>query len=641
MDNKIFKTDLINLKALENLFFSIPSYQRPYVWEQIHIESLLTDLWDSFEKDEVYYLGTILTKEDQISVELIDGQQRFTTLWLTAFVFNQKSSISETLLKNILKTEDNKIKINFEIRTEVEEYLNRLVNPNQYIDKQELKSTEHPYLKNISEALVTIENFINEKETTGKLKDFGDYIYEKVFFIKNKTPNNLDLNKLFSTINSAGVQLEQTDIVKANLLKQIDEKVLYSKIWEACENMNSFFEQNVKSSFPHSDWRNINFEYNIPFSEDIFIFEREDQLNYQDEFSIDSLHDIHIEYTTNEIQNEEDENNPGEIYCRSIINFGQLLLHTYRIYLYRQGKKDFEGTFHVNRLIEVFSNLTDPDEIKDFLKLLWEVRHVFDKYIIKWISDSNTKTERIELVNIHKDHEGYYSRTPYESKTSSLMLQSVLYFTGDYLRQYWLSPLLYKLLQNTEANYKANDIKVLDILENIDNQLSICTRLTDKEATFKLLTGNSLTPDFDFVDYLMNHSLGTGFRRYWFQKLEYILWKNWEEEKTEAYNNYRIVNRNSIEHVYPQNNSIIGDEFLHSFGNLVLTSVHQNSEYSDNEVFIKKRMFEKKLRNSTYDTLKSYYIFKYTNWENKDEIENNIEAHKNEMLDKLKEHYDI
>jgi hypothetical protein len=113
--------------------------------------------------------------------------------------------------------------------------------------------TKFPYLKNIAKALVTINGII-ELIDDEKLKDFGDYIYTKVKLIKNTTPEKIDLNKLFSTINSAGVQLEQTDIIKANLLYLIDEKVLYSKIWEACENTNNFFERTVRDSFPKTDW---------------------------------------------------------------------------------------------------------------------------------------------------------------------------------------------------------------------------------------------------------------------------------------------------------------------------------------------------------------------------------------------------
>lgn len=55
--------------------------------------------------------------------------------------------------------------------------------------------------------------------------------------------------------------------------------------------------------------------------------------------------------------------------------------------------------------------------------------------------DVDTKSESLELMNFNRNQDSYYSRSKYD-KSASMMLQSVLYFTGDYLRQYWLTPYL-------------------------------------------------------------------------------------------------------------------------------------------------------------------------------------------------------
>lgn len=137
----------------------------------------------------------------------------------------------------------------------------------------------------------------------------------------------------------------------------------------------------------------------------------------------------------------------------------------------------------------------------------------------------------------------------------------------------------------------------------------------------------------------MDTPIGTKFQHYWFQKLEYLLWKNWAFQKTNEFENYRIVSRNSIEHIYPQNpenpvkNPKMEDKYLHSFGNLVLLNVSQNSEYSNKSVDEKKSMFRN--RNNNYDTLKSYNIFyNYEIWTNVE-----IAAHQKAMIDLIKIHY--
>lgn len=646
MVNKMFGTAIVNIEKLQKLSFTIPTYQRPYVWGEEQIIKLLGDFYKSFlhNRNEDYYIGTILTKESETEAELIDGQQRFTTIWLTAFVVSRKHKNSE--IEKFLKNENGTLKINFEIRTEVESYFNNLLDKDIDEDIKIIQTNEiekYPYLKNIAKALVTINGFI-ESIPDIDLKSFGDYVYTKVLLIKNSTPKNIDLNKLFSTINSAGVQLEQTDIIKANLLKCLDEKVLYSKIWEACENTNNFFERNIRDSFPKTDWAKINLcDYN-EFDKNVFLIEdcHPETINTQNIshiFTIDNLALEIIEpYSENKKDISDEERDSEEVFCRSIINFGQLLLHTYRLHLRSEGFSDFEGTFHVNRLIEIFKPLEErnnPVEIKRFFLLLWKVRYLFDKYVIKWVSDVDTKIEQLELLNINRNSSNYYSRSRY-AKSNMLMLQSVLYFTGDYLRQFWLTSYLGYLLQN-HNNLDANHVIHLEKLEAIDNYQSLNKTDTDKVASLQLID-SSIDCSFELVKYLES-SVGTKFQHYWFQKLEYILWKNWGFDKTNEFDNYRIISRNSVEHIYPQTpentikNPKIDDKYLNSFGNLVLLSVSQNSEYSNKSVDEKRSMFINK--NNTYDTLKSYYIFqKFSSW-----LISDIEQHQKDMIEKIKTHY--
>ena len=154
-----------------------------------------------------------------------------------------------------------------------------------------------------------------------------------------------------------------------------------------------------------------------------------------------------------------------------------------------EGLADFEGTFHVNRLISIFKSLEDredPEEIKRFFLLLWEVRYLFDKYVIKWVSDIDSKTETLELVNINRNPGTiYYNRVKY-AKSESLMLQSVLYFTGDYLRQYWLSSYLDYLYYN-HKNQEATSQDHLKYLEKQDNIFSLNKSNTDKDLSWMLI----------------------------------------------------------------------------------------------------------------------------------------------------------
>jgi len=636
----MFKTRIINLQSISNRQFVVPTYQRPYVWELEQIEKLIKDCTYAFvsNENEPYFIGTILTSHKKGFSELIDGQQRFTTLWLIAVVYHKKGIKSKIV--NFLKSND-ALRLDFEIRKEVKEYFELIVNHplealNKY-NKTELASK--PYLENITKGVATIEGILDYLENPltklpVNLKVLGNFIYQKVMMVENITPPNVDLNKIFSSINNSGIQLEQSDIIKSNLLNRIKtKKILYSKIWESCENMNDYFERNVRKIFSKTNWKKINEKDFTFFQEHLFQYEVTDEIDNSKPYTIEEIFNNSKAFGNARIESYSSAGSE-EIYCRSIINFSQLLLHTYRIYLQLKNKPDFIGTFHTNRLIEIFSDLekSSEPEIIYFIELLWEVRYVFDKNIIKWITDTNTKEEHLELTSIIKNkHAGniYFNRNIIE-KSDQLMLQSVLYFTGDYLRQYWLTPYLFNMLSKDDDLSTKSDINVL---ENIDNQLSLSLR-SDKEASFCVMEGQ-LESGFDFFTYL-NQDNGTSFKHYWFQKLEYVLYKNWSNKRDEKFKRFRITSKNSVEHIYPQKPEFkpqLKDVDSNSFGNLVLLSVSQNSEYSRKDVNVKREEF---LGKPTYDSLKSFYIFSgYVGEWDDDRIRN----HKEVMINLLTDHY--
>ena len=324
-----FHTSIESLATLDDFDFSIPTYQRPYVWGDEQLKKLLDDFYTSFKQSDIsiYYVSTFLTKEENQHAELIDGQQRFTTLWLISFVISHlcpTSSISKFLKKG------NNLRLGFEIRKEVSEFLEALLEDSSVVNKvySEDYIIKYPYLKNIARALVFIKGYLEQKPDN-EIEAFGDFIYHNVKLIKNTTATGTDLNHLFSTINSAGIQLEQTDIIKANLLNLINEKLLFSRIWETCEEMNNFFERNARSSFPASNWDAINLNNYIAFDKNLFKYNNNSEEKEEDNtvlFTIDAL-DINSLEQYNQpsktVVNENDRKSE-EVFCRSIISFGQL-----------------------------------------------------------------------------------------------------------------------------------------------------------------------------------------------------------------------------------------------------------------------------------------------------------------------------
>jgi len=102
--------------------------------------------------------------------------------------------------------------------------------------------------------------------------------------------------------------------------------------------------------------------------------------------------------------------------------------------------------------------------------------------------------------------------------------------------------------------------------------------------------------------------------------------------------NYRITSKNSVEHVHPQNEEHGGtleDEYLNSFGNLVLLSPAENSSYSNQDVGKKKIDFDKR----DLTSLKLLKLFQLAGvpvvWNTEKIIQ-----HRDEMIGVLRKHYE-
>ena len=628
----------------DNYEFIIPVYQRPYVWDDEEIKKLLGDILNTFNansENSNYFVGNtyVIKSSNKIrenQYELIDGQQRFTTFWLIANAF-QLLDIKTEMIDYLEITYPNKtkdIRFDFDIRIEVANYLKGLMDNSSYLKFSDVSEKE--FLKFISKGVETIKHFITSEIKEDQRANFGNYIYKNVRFVFNVAPKNTDLNALFTALGTSGIQLQQSDILKARLLEKVSKnsRIKYSKIWEACEDMSNYFEKNVADVF-NIERANIKSE-NFKFYDTTFFSTNENfsssESNHQSKTISEIIKNQVVEIKTDTAIIE----NTSK--CRSIISFNILLIHTYRIFNLQKQRKNFEHAIDPKTLLSTIKidTFSTTEETESFFELLWKVRYAFDKYIVKWrIEEDDDIDEKLLLTEITTSRsydKNYFSRTnsPY---SASQMLQSVLYFTGGFTQQYWLTPFLYYLLENESLNNE----QILSELEKIDNLMLPGDK---KEISLELVTSEKRNGEIDLNALnILNEPLGTSFHHYWFYKLEYLLWKKWDKNDNRV-KHFRIISKNSVEHVFPQNhefgNKLTNTEsdWLNSFGNLGLLSVGENSSYNNQDVRKKKVDFDNK---ATYDSLKLAKIYSsqdINSWG----IEN-IKKHQDEMTTTLHLHY--
>lgn len=197
--------------------FSIPIYQRNYAWEEDEIGALIEDVHNAFRKDKhsVYYIGTLVTyKRNNDEYEVIDGQQRLTTIFLILKRLEEKCSSTLT----------------YSARSISARTLIQLPNPDKECDK----------------------GILNGYDAIGKkIKDiekFKDFFLNNVHIIHYHVPKDIDLNHYFEVMNSRGKQLEMHEIIKARLMQHLcdEDKHRLSRVWDACSDMNSYIQRSLQ-----------------------------------------------------------------------------------------------------------------------------------------------------------------------------------------------------------------------------------------------------------------------------------------------------------------------------------------------------------------------------------------------------------
>lgn len=240
----IDQRNVMNLFQDKRSDFLIPDYQRPYAWDESKCNTLWEDLFtfafpnenfDNFNDEEEYFLGPIVTylNKENNKLEVIDGQQRLTTLMLLLrafydkFLYAQDSNTVETrkeIAKCIWKTDlygnpkMDELKIQSEVAGEEdkEEFLNILktgIVPKNYKSK---------YAINFKFFKEKIDDFALRYSMFVSI--FPQIIMRNCILLPIEADKQETALRIFSTLNDRGMPLSDADIFKAQLYKYYTDK---------------------------------------------------------------------------------------------------------------------------------------------------------------------------------------------------------------------------------------------------------------------------------------------------------------------------------------------------------------------------------------------------------------------------------
>lgn len=642
------KSEINIVESLENFKgeFIIPIYQRRYAWKESEVEQLINDLYES---DKKYYIGNIVVEKiANNKYSVIDGQQRLTTLYLIGLVCKGKINFN----------------LSYNIREEDNNFLEDIAKENSF-DEAKIDEIykKHRADEQLSSNLKTIIKHMNKLEKALKNVKFAFTVLDK---------DEVDIAKYFEVMNSRGKQLEHHQILKAKFLKHLNEedRDTYASLWDYCSRMNAYIEDFIytyeKRTYDRDKKQNryeigrgklrsllINYVKNHPKTSNINDFFK----NGKNESGFKEI----IELLKEESQKSEDEKRGVDEY-RSFIKFEYFLLHVLRLYLKTLKEKtlnDEDVVFKDTKLLEQFEKylpwLKDKDEekgngeqAKKFLHLLFRYRILFDYFFFKrykntdepFVAKLTMGGNEIEIKRLPGENDEKSKN--YEKLFHSILnLQLLFNFTTDFFAQYWIQSAFIWLDGNLE-NFSDTDFYTdfKNFLENFDNKI-MAQRLSIDEEQLKSSflnhsEDNSTNKKIFINENILKSKLNQGTRtpHYWFYKLDYLLWKgyDWEKSKfnfpfdeTEKFKyekikqKFRLSRLNSIEHIFPQSKKNDFEQNseckIDNFGNLALISNHLNSALID-ELFENKRtIIQKQLNNGTIESLKLLLVYsKYEEW---------------------------
>ncbi len=231
----------------ENKKYIVPSYQRPYSWDKSNTEQLIEDIYNSFcQENEEYFIGTLICiHKGEYTYEIVDGQQRLTTLSLIFAkmkdLISQNKRAKENLQKRVLPIDDFSDKPQeprLKVRSkEYDLYYNYILQGNSDFLPESPTFTQRLFIDNFK----TIEEYLLSKaDEETILCNLAKYILEHVYVVFVQTDNFTSSFRLFNVLNTRGMPLAASDLIKNSLFESAEDSgENYKKVeeyWEKIED---------------------------------------------------------------------------------------------------------------------------------------------------------------------------------------------------------------------------------------------------------------------------------------------------------------------------------------------------------------------------------------------------------------------
>ncbi|MBQ3288959.1 MAG: DUF262 domain-containing protein [Kiritimatiellae bacterium] len=569
--------------------YVVPVYQRAFAWgsgnsgkKQNEILQLIDDV---LAAKETYYLGSLVVskcRKDECSgpdvYEVIDGQQRLTALYVIFACLGLKVNAGS---------------LGYACREASQSFLEKLAewpgdgdpgwlsNVSDEKDSAGIQRGVHTVL----EKLHAEYGEQGVEQYKSKLRE----AFKRVRLFRIEVPEGTDLNRYFEIMNTRGEQLEQQDIVKADLLSRLEnnqQRAVFAEVWDACNDMDGYVQMHFNGE--HEKKGTLS-RRELLFMED---WSKCPEIDWAAASPAGNDDDEKLEFEglvdkdVDEVELKDD----GETYknarFESVIDFPHFLLHVLKVFNAAEhlGQNLQEQTDTMNMRRE-FMKVFPPDgcseRVQKFAQCLLKCRFYFDKYILKRefnsIRDEGAWSLKELAKSEGKNESAYYRSTqngdvPYAGHEKLKMIEACLRvsYTNPKV-MHWITNLLYWIYKNGEGR--------------MDEFLAYVQGVARLQAR-KFIANRDYNQGVQTPNIVLNY-------------LDYLLW----EQKSQLASKQGFAHlfdkpfefefRNSVEHWYPQHPDADADGcpewgamdnahgVVDRFGNLALLQSNINAHFSN------------------------------------------------------------
>ena len=544
--------------------YAIPLYQRNFAWTYDEIEQLLNDVADAFQenRDNYYYIGTLVVNKENDLFKIIDGQQRTTALNLIALALKHEFGFDRLKAVNLT----------FPARKKSNENIQKL------FTKQKIsEDDENELTRGYGHAKDALKKVLGERQLDPQ--SFVDYLFDNVIIFRSILPKDLDLNLYFERFNSRGEQLEAHEILKAQMMAKFgtDQEMAqkFARIWDACAE----FDKPVLKAFQiRSRPNNTDEEGEKIFGEKFNTFKLESV------FEKISVKKIEQRSLLDAIAQTKYESSSLVNYVADISNYTTVIdFPTFLLQVFFIMEGSNETTFDDKKLLKIFEiERRDREWVQQFGQLLLTMKHIFDTLIVKNVqleNETEWQIKRGQYETYQRNENGgwKYVRINFQKNTFDNLHKNIIHLQSMFAVTFTAnrdSRWLYEILQ-----FLFNHIEELDQPEFGAHFKEFLENMAVTYAEERLFTEDRRIKKYGAIPV------------YAFNFVDYVLWKNREELKKEYkdinFDHFKFAYRRSIEHWFPQQPNSdervekIDDKFLHSFGNLCIITDSQNSKFGN------------------------------------------------------------